>query len=244
MFDINRKYRNKLKRVDECFNEIIEEMKEKIREDNPFRVDDWFDQGGIENKDIIFIFACPGKEEFIKEKPCSGQTGENLDIFIKHLEKYLSQLANKDKSEASLRISEMEDKNSSEKIKGKIRYKYVILNSSDNVHFDGLGNGTLPPVKEINKKIESDLKSEEKKNILKNASYIFCFGNEAQKYYEKINKNLTLKAKYIEVCHLSNIALNIKFPNSHDDLKGLDQPDNRKKKRIELLFNDIKSQIT
>lgn len=243
MCDINKKYREKLDEAEKgCIN-IINEMQKEIKGDNPFRVDDWFADEEITHKDIIFIFACPGKEEFINNKPCFGQTGKNLDIFIEHLEKYLSQF-NKHRNEAVLRTFEKENRNSSEEIKDKIRYNYIILNSSDKVHFDGLGNGTLPSVTEINNKVALDLQIEKKKRILKKAKYMFCFGNEAQKYYDQIKKTLTLKAKYIKVCHLSNVALNIKFPNSHEDLKNIENADERKEKRIEFLFEEIKSQIS
>ena len=82
MCDINEKYRNKLKRVKECYEEIITEMK---KEDvNNFVVKDWIDEKEIIHKSIVFIFACPGREEFIGNKPCCGQTGKNLYKFINH----------------------------------------------------------------------------------------------------------------------------------------------------------------
>ena len=117
MCDISKKYRKKLKRVKECYDEIITEMKNE--DVNNFIVEDWFDEK--------FIFACPGRDEFIENMPCFGKTGDNLDEFINHLEGYLSEKSEEFKEEFQPAEQENEDNNKSDD-ELMTRYKYVILN--------------------------------------------------------------------------------------------------------------------
>lgn len=173
MCNINEKYRNRLKRVKECYDEIITEMKNE--DVNNFVVKDWFDEKEIIHNSIVFIFACPGRDEFIENMPCFGKTGDNLDEFITHLEGYLSEKSEEFKEEFQPAEQENEDNNKSDD-KLKPRYKYVILNSSDKVHFESLGNGTLPLAKEIASKVNIDKNNPTKANILKSAKLIFFWG--------------------------------------------------------------------
>lgn len=236
MCDINEKYRNKLKRVKECYEEIITEMK---KEDvNNFVVKDWIDEKEIMHKSIVFIFACPGREEFIGNKPCCGQTGKNLDKFINHLEGYLSVKSEEFKEEFNQAEQKNEDyKQSGDKLKP--RYKFAILNSSDKVHFAALDNGSLPSDEEIASKVNNDLKVNKKIEILKKAKLIFCFGDEAKVYYDKTKKKLEI-IKPIECCHLGNQAINTKYPNKTLSAK---KPEDRRHERIQKLFNDKKPVI-
>ena len=235
MCDISKKYRKKLKRVKECYDEIITEMKNE--DVNNFIVEDWFDEKEIIHKSIVFIFACPGRDEFIENMPCFGKTGDNLDEFINHLEGYLSEKSEEFKEE--FQPAEQENNNKSDD-ELKTRYKYVILNSSDKVHFEALDNGTLPSSdEEIESKVNNDLNDNQKIEILKSAKLIFCFGDEEKTYYDKIKGKLDI-IKPIESCHLGNQALNKKYSVSSDEIKNSKA---RKEKRIELLFNDVKPKI-
>lgn len=241
MCDISEKYRKKLKRVKECYDEIITEMK---KEDvNNFVVKDWFDEKEIIHKSIVFIFACPGKDEFIEDMPCFGQTGKNLDGFISHLKGYLTEISEEYKKEFQLAEQINEDNNQSadnKEPKYKYeRYKYVILNSSDKVHFDELTSNSEPNCSEIKTKVNNDLKDTKKKELIQKAKFIFCFGGKAKKYYDKIKEKLDM-IKPIECCHLGNQALNKTYSLSSDEIKDSKA---RKERRIELLFNDVKPKI-
>lgn len=66
-------------------------------------------------------------------------------------------------------------------------------------------------------------------------------GDEAKTYYDKIKK--ITNTGMIKCCHLSNIALNIRYPNSSKGLNNLNTSEERRKKRIELLFKDVKPKI-
>ena len=196
-------------------------------------VEDWFDKEEIIHKSIVFIFACPGQEEFMANKPCFGKTGDNLDEFITHVEGYLSKKSKEFKEEFQTAEQENEDNNESDD-KLKPRYKYVILNSSDKVHFEALGNGTLPSDEEIESKVNIDINNPTKVNILKSAKLIFCFGDEAKKYYDKIKEELGI-IKPIECCHLGNQAINTKYPNETLSAK---KPEARRLERIKKLFQE------
>lgn len=236
MCDISKKYRKKLKRVKECYDEIITEMKNE--DVNNFIVEDWFEEKEITHKSIVFIFACPGKDEFIEDMPCFGKTGDNLDEFINHLEGYLSKKSDEFKEEFQPTEQESEDNNKSDD-KLKPRYKYVILNSSDKVHFDELTSNSEPNCSEIKTKVNNDLKDTKKKELIQKAKFIFCFGGKAKKYYDKIKEKLDI-IKPIECCHLGNQALNKTYSLSSDEIKDSKA---RKERRIELLFNDVKPKI-
>lgn len=60
-------------------------MQKSVEAGNNFTVDDWYNRREISNKKVIFIFACPWKKEFVNNKPCAGQTGNNLDSLIEKL---------------------------------------------------------------------------------------------------------------------------------------------------------------
>lgn len=244
MSKTSEKLRTELLEAKKKTDEVIKEMKNEIEKGESFSVQDWFEADKIKYKDIVFIFACPGKDEFLYGRPCYGQTGDNLDLFIEHLEKYLFDNFVEYKAYFTLQKQNFKEKVSDVKDLNP-RYKYIILNSSDKVHFDALGNGTLPSKKEIQNKADNE--DEQKINILKEAKLIFCFGKEAETYCESINNKIKqrtkIKGKVIKCLHLSNISLNIKYTNSNDIFNDIDTPEKRRKKRIELLFNDKKSEI-
>lgn len=221
MCDINKEYKEKLAEAEKGCDNIINEMKEKMKDDNPFRADDWFNKKVIKNKDIIFIFACPGKEEFIKDKPCAGQTGTNLNDLINLLSAEFTKIFNE-----------------------KDRYCYVILNSSDKVHFNALTGDSEPSETEISKKVQSDILNKRKKSLLQKAKLIFCFGKKARYYYNEITKEFNKKeisiCNCVECCHLGNQALNCEYKVDENKYKTSKE---RREKRIELLFEEIRSKI-
>ena len=186
MCDISKKYRKKLKRVKECYDEIITDMKNE--DVNDIVVKDWFDEKEITHKSIVFIFACPGRAEFIDNKPCCGQTGDNLGVFIG--------LLNKDFPDV---------------FQDTDRYSYVILNASDKVHFDELTSNSEPYESEIKTKVNNDCDNNannDKKTLLENAEFIFCFGLKAQNYYKEMKSKSNLKVAPVNCCHLGARGLN------------------------------------
>ena len=119
-----------------------------MHEKNPYTVEDHV----INNSKICFIFSCPGREELIQNKVCSGETGENLDELLKILGSKNGLL-----------------------FPSSNRYDYDILNASNKVHFYALDKKT-----EANKsEIKDDFQRisgyiEKNKNLL----YIILFGKK------------------------------------------------------------------
>ena len=193
MDKINQKYRNKLCEAMKCYDNVVDLMKKEIKNDkeigeyerNPFLVEDWFDKKEIIHKSIVFIFACPGREEFIDNKPCCGQTGDNLEVFIRNLKRDFSDV-----------------------FQDTDRYSYVILNASDKVHFDELTSNSEPYESEIKTKVDNDLKNKKKIALLENADFIFCFGLKAQNYYKEMKSKSNLKVAPVNCCHLGARGLN------------------------------------
>ena len=179
MCDINEEYRKKLKPHPRS-KKVIEEMKKVMTKNDFFSVK--YSEGS-RNKDVLFILSCPGRIEFLRDKPCSGQTGKNLEEFIKIL------------SEDFPAIFSDSD-----------RYSYNIINSSEVVHFKMLGNDTEPNEKEIEKQIAVDKQNTSKMQLILNSKYIFCFGEKAKIYFENINTEFN--KIYVECCHLGNQSLN------------------------------------
>lgn len=234
MCGINRKYKKKLSRADKIYKTAVEDMKTAIRirkendeyKKNPFFVKDWFKKKFINNS-IVFIFACPGIEEFIGNKPCCGQTGDNLDVFIG--------LLNKDFPDV---------------FQDTDRYSYVILNASDKVHFDELTSNSEPYESEIKTKVDNDLKDPNKKGLIQNAKLIFCFGGKAKKYYDKIKEQLDEVKKPIECCHLGARGLNncedlTTYLNEHKILEKLSKEEKKLslEDKVNYLYKLKKEQI-
>lgn len=74
----------------------------------------------------MFVFSCPGRDELIAGIPCSGTTGQNLDKLLKILNVINSDL-----------------------FCNTNRYRYDILNATEVVHFEMLGNKTKGKKDEI-----------------------------------------------------------------------------------------------
>jgi hypothetical protein len=74
--EVLKEYRKIYNNEDGVFQKL-----KKLHKENPYTVED----NVINNSKICFIFSCPGREELIHNKVCSGETGENLDKLLKNI---------------------------------------------------------------------------------------------------------------------------------------------------------------
>lgn len=75
-------------------------------------------KGEKDNK-VAFVFLCPGQIEEILNKPICGVTGSHLQYLILELQ-------------------------ANESLANYFKYKYRIINLSENIYYDGSKNGTKP----------------------------------------------------------------------------------------------------
>lgn len=187
-------------------------------------------KGKIDNT-TAFIFSCPGEKEFHNKKLVSHFTGENLDLLLKELSK---------KNDSNL---------IKEHIKYQCRYDYMITNASEKAHWKEYDHRSEPLDSEI-KKNENILRL---KKELSNVKMLFVFGNKAYTAVKKLAENKYLHCYIVFAPHLGNQGLNHirKDFNGHnisqtacEYKKNKNQQINRKKKRIEVVADLIRKQLT
>lgn len=133
---------------------------------------------------LCFIFSCPGLKEIDMNKPCAGDTGDNLDAILK--------IAN---GINNLKVSNID------------RYCYSLGNSSIFVHAKTHDSTTEPLHSEIKnniRKLKSFINSVNPTNV------VFC-GRKAQYAKTLLDKNKFFETKKINVImmpHLGNRGIN------------------------------------
>lgn len=212
--EVLKEYRKIYNNEDGVFQKL-----KKLHKENPYTVED----NVINNSKICFIFSCPGREELIQNKVCSGETGENLDELLKILG-----------SKKGLVFPSCN------------RYDYDILNASNRVHFYALDKKTEANKSEIEKcfqRISGYI--EKNKNLL----YIILFGKKAQILREFIEPCITSKKPKIHIIHaphlgyqsLNQIGIDIEKKEINED--NYPDADVRTQKRLEVVAKDILMEI-
>ena len=195
-----------------------EKWMEKLRKahnDNPYTVEDQL----VADSQVCLIFSCPGREELIANKVCSGTTGKTLNSLLCILNKQYKEIFNDtDKS------------------------KYSIANASNIVHFEALGNKSEGNKNEITNEKNINRIKDFLGNI-KALKYVILFGDTAHyltNTVEEINPNCTvIKSKHLSMRRL-NSAIN-------EDLTGKNIEDlpeeERTHARLAVVANEIINQI-
>lgn len=197
---------------------IFEKLK-KHHKENPYTVADHTSQ----KSKASFIFSCPGREELLQNKVCSGETGENLDELLKILGRKNGLL-----------------------FPSRNRYDYDILNASNQVHFYALDKKTEANKSEIKKGFQR-IKGYIEKN--KNLLYIILFGKKAQTLRELIEPCITSKKPKIHIIHaphlryqsLNQIGIDIEKKEINED--NYPDAEVRTQKRLEVVAKDILMEI-
>ena len=212
--EVLKEYRKIYNNEDGVFQQL-----KKLHKENPYTVEDHV----LNNSKICFIFSCPGREELIQNKVCSGETGENLDELLKILGSKNGLL-----------------------FPSSNRYDYDILNASNKVHFYALDKKTEANKSEINddfQRISGYI--EKNKNLL----YIILFGKKAQILQKFIELCITSKKPKIHIIsapHLGYQSLNqigIDIENKEINEDNYPSAEVRTQKRLEVVAKDILIEI-
>lgn len=208
--EVLKEYRKIYNNEDGVFQQL-----KKLHKENPYTVEDHV----LNNSKICFIFSCPGREELIQNKVCSGETGENLDELLKILGSKNGLL-----------------------FPSSNRYDYDILNASNKVHFYALDKKTEANKSEIKNGFQRiSAYIEKNKNLL----YIILFGKKAQILRELIDVwNVTneLNIHIISAPHLGYQSLNqigMDIENKEINEDNYPDADVRTQKRLEVVAKDI-----
>jgi hypothetical protein len=197
---------------------IFEKLK-KHHKENPYTVADHTSQ----KSKVCFIFSCPGREELLQNKVCSGETGENLNELLEILHGRKPEVFHSTN-----------------------RYEYDILNASNKVHFYALDEKTEADKVEID-----DCFGRISNYILENyaLSYIILFGKKAKRLKGNIKESLDeagRKNGIVEACHLGYQSLN----QIDEDIEGdkiceekYCESEERTNARLQVVANEIIEQI-
>ena len=212
--EVLKEYRKIYNNEDGVFQKL-----KKLHKENPYTVED----NVINNSKICFIFSCPGREELIQNKVCSGETGENLDELLKILG-----------SKKGLVFPSCN------------RYDYDILNASNRVHFYALDKKTEANKSEIEKCFQR-ISGYIEKN--KNLSYIILFGKKAQILREFIEPCITSKKPKIHIIHAPHLGYQ-SLNQIDEDIEGdkicdekYSESEERTNARLQVVANEIIDQI-
>lgn len=197
---------------------LFEKLK-KTHKENPYTVADHTSQ----KSKVCFIFSCPGREELLQNKVCSGETGENLNELLEIL------YGRKPKVFHSTN-----------------RYEYDILNASNKVHFYALDKKTEANKSEIEKcfqRISGYIENN------KNLSYIILFGKKAQNLREFIEPCITSKKPKIHIIHAPHLGYQ-SLNQIDEDIEGdkicdekYSESEKRTNARLQVVANEIIDQI-
>ena len=174
-------------------------------------------KGEKDNK-VAFVFLCPGQIEEILNKPICGATGAHLECLILELQANES-LANY--------------------FKYNCRYKYRIINLSENVYYDGSKNGTKP-----NKlQVESEENIKRLQEVIKDMELIIVFNLE---YKDVFQKEVLLEDKAVKniiyTRHLSPQSIN-QIDEDVDNIKIVSNSEGNLKRRIKVISKEIIEQF-
>lgn len=189
---------------------ILQEMQVEHKK-SPYTV------ANIDDKksEICFVFSCPGREELIKNLPCQGSTGDNLNNL-------LSILSNK---RMDLFFSSKKD-------------GYDILNATTIVHFknlDGKTEGTKKEITKENSKIDNYVKTN------KNLKYVILFGRKAKLLKDIVGEDKTIESVHLGYQSINHIN---KDENGKEiNAKTVSDSKNRTAKRLKKIAYDILKQI-
>lgn len=210
----------KYKTIDEKTKHEKQKILKLLKEKGMLTVEDNI----VKESNLCIILSCPGEQELISNKVCSGETGDNL-------EKILRKLINKIGHDKI--IGKVHDKQS------PIRYNYNIINSCDEVHFRSYNRAE--PTKESIKKPENVNRIIGELNC-ENIQYFIICGHCAETLFDLIKYKFKNAYKKAIVCHLGWVGLRNEYKNNHEDLKDINDADSRDEKRIDLVVEFIEKE--
>ena len=204
--EILKKYRE----LSENEDRILQKMQVEHKK-SPYTV------ANIDDKksEICFVFSCPGREELIKNLPCQGSTGDNLNNL-------LSILSNKRKD---LFFSSKKD-------------DYDILNATTIVHFKNLDGKTEGSKKEISKGkigIEKYIESNPK------LKYVIFFGGKAKSLEDVFEESKVIESVHLGYQAINQINKDENGEEISSDT--IANPKKRTMKRLEIVAERILQQI-
>lgn len=161
------------------------------------------------NAKIVVILSSPGKAEFEQNKPAAGQTGENLRLLLEYLK-------------CKTNNSEFH------------RDKISITNAWPHPLWKWKDKKTeeVNPSKLFTKENISRLEKD-----IGSAELVLCCGVIASKTVKNIL--FRLQPTIIEICHLGNQSINIRYPITRDN----QSPNERRLLRVNLLGEEISAKL-
>ena len=171
-------------------------------------------KGEKDNK-VAFVFLCPGQIEEILNKPICGATGAHLECLILELQANES-LVNY--------------------FKYNCRYKYRIINLSENVYYDGSKNGTKP-----NKlQVESEENIKRLRDAMEGMELILVFDIQYKNIFQ--NQVLFGDKDIIYSRHLSSRSIN-QIDKDINSIKIVNNSEGNLKMRIKVIAKEIIEQF-
>ncbi len=134
----------------------------------------------IKKSKVGFVFICPGRFEEAKKKPCSGQTGTNLQDALGFL-----------------------SKNKNNIFHSTDRYDYLITNSWDTIEYKAKTNRSTPDFVEVLDR-ENIIRLF---NEIKELSFVVACGVHAHIAVKACQEFLGFNGKVVNVKHTSSQAL-------------------------------------
>lgn len=204
--EILKKYRE----LSENEDRILQEMQVEHKK-SPYTV------ANIDDKKskICFVLSCPGREELIKNAPCQGATGDNLNGLLSILSEKKNDLFESSKKD-----------------------DYDILNATTMVHFknlDGKTEGTKKEITKENSKIDNYVKTN------KNLKYVILFGGKAKLLKDIVGEDKTIESVHLGYQSINHIN---KDENRKEiNAKTVADSKNRTAKRLKKIAYDILKQI-
>ena len=173
---------------------------------------------------VCFILSCPGREELINNKPCSGNTGKNLNKLLQILHQQRPDL-----------------------FKFTDRYQYDILNTTEIVHFEALDTETEGGKDEIDRGVKKILEYVDSNT---NLAYMVLFGRKVKKIIKKLNYFIEEKNRVIYIIdgeyHLSYRGLskiNKDIKDNFINKKNYPKSDERTNARLTVVADKIIKQL-
>lgn len=174
-------------------------------------------KGEKDNK-VAFVFLYPGQIEEILNKPICGATGAHLECLILELQ------ANESLAKY---------------FKYNCRYKYRIINLSENVYYDGSKNGKEPKMSEV--AFETNIKRLQK--AIKGMELIIVFSVKYKDIFQnEVLSEVIGEKNIIYSRHLSPQSIN-QINTDIDNLKIDNNSEDNLRRRIKVIAEDIIEQF-
>ena len=144
----------------------------------------------VQDSNTCFVLSCPGEKELLEGRVCCGDTGTNLEKLIKEL--------------LECKCIPIKEGNNNPSHGDERRYKFNIINASDQVYFRAY-NGKSEPSDDEVKLLKNIERIEQEISNSKIEYFVLC-GDKAELLQPDLTK-IQNGAKFSTDCHLGDVGI-------------------------------------